>query len=253
MERGTAQSPKAGRNFHGVQALRAIAAGLVVVHHSITTWLDWVVHRPGAHQWGNGAAGVDIFFTISGFVMAISLPGLAGKSNKARVFLWRRVTRIVPLYWGATTLKLLLLKFRPAGGAGAPVLTPWRVIASYFFIPARNWRGEIFPIIDAGWTLNYEIFFYLLFATALALNISPLAFLTPCLTAIALLGMVRPAGWPDATSLASPLVLEFLYGVILAHFVMRRKLPGAAVATCSCRRHRPSGASSHGASPPPPW
>jgi peptidoglycan/LPS O-acetylase OafA/YrhL len=232
MECRNSQAAKAGRNYYGVQALRAIAAALVVVHHSITTWLDWIVHRPGAHQWGNGATGVDIFFTISGFVMAISLPGLAGKTNRAGVFLWRRITRIVPLYWGATTLKLLLLKFRPAsGGAGAPVLTPWRIAASYLFIPARNWRGEMFPVIDAGWTLNYEIFFYLLFAAALALNISPLAFLTPCLTAIALLGMARPAGWPDATSLASPLVLEFLYGVLLAHFAMRRKLPGAAIAT----------------------
>ena len=100
------------KNYHCVQALRAVAAGMVVLHHSITAWLDWVVRRPGAHQWGNGAAGVDIFFAISGFVMAISLPGLAGKSNKAGVFLWRRFTRIVPLYWGATTLKLVLLKLR---------------------------------------------------------------------------------------------------------------------------------------------
>jgi len=214
------------KNYHCVQALRAVAAGMVVLHHSITAWLDWVVRRPGAHQWGNGAAGVDIFFAISGFVMAISLPGLAGKSNKAGVFLWRRFTRIVPLYWGATTLKLVLLKLRPAGGAGAPVLTPWRIAASYLFIPARNWKGEMFPVMDAGWTLNYEVFFYLLFAAALALNISPLAFLTPCLTAVALLGMARPASWPDATSLASPLVIEFLYGVILAHLAMRRKLPG---------------------------
>jgi len=230
MEPGTTQTPKPGKNYYCVQALRAIAAALVVVHHSITTWFDWVLHRPGAHQWGNGATGVDIFFTISGFVMAISLSGLAGKTNKAGVFLWRRVTRIVPLYWGATTLKLLLLRFRPAGGAGAQVLTPWRIAASYLFIPARNWHGEMFPVIDAGWTLNYEMFFYLLFAGALALNISPLAFLTPCLTAIAMLGMLRPAGWPDATSLASPLVLEFLYGVILAHFAMRRKLPRPGVA-----------------------
>jgi len=230
MESTPPQNPKPGKNYYCVQALRAIAAALVVVHHSITTWLDWVLHRPGAHQWGNGATGVDIFFTISGFVMAISLPGLAGKTNKAGVFLWRRITRIVPLYWGATTVKLLLLKFRPAGGLGAPVLTPWRIAASYLFLPARNWRGEMFPVIDAGWTLNYEMFFYLLFASALALNVSPLAFLTPCLTAIAMLGMLRPAGWPDITSLASPLVLEFLYGVILAHFAMRRKLPRAGIA-----------------------
>ncbi|HEX4086532.1 MAG TPA: hypothetical protein VHY22_16585, partial [Chthoniobacteraceae bacterium] len=75
-------------------------------------------------------------------------------------------------------------------------------------------------------TLNYEVFFYLLFAAALALNVSPLAFLTPCLTAIALIGAVRGGSWPDFTSLASPIVIEFLLGAILAHFVMRRAIPG---------------------------
>ena len=213
------------RNYHCVQALRAMAAGLVVIHHSITMWLNWVMHRPGGPHWQNGAAGVDIFFVISGFVMAISLPGLAGKKNKAGVFLWRRFTRIVPLYWGALSLRLVQLKLRPSTELSC-MLTPWRIVASYLFIPARNGKGDIFPVVVAGWTLNYEVFFYLLFATALALNISPLAFLTPCLTALALIGMARPETWPDFTVLASPLVIEFLFGVLLAHFAIRRRLPG---------------------------
>ena len=83
---------------------------------------------------------------------------------------------------------------------------------------------------DGGWTLNYEVCFCLLFAAALALDLSPMVFLTPCLTGLALLGMVRPATWPDFTSLASPVVLEFLFGVILAHFAARRKLPGKSCA-----------------------
>jgi len=215
------------RNYLCVQALRAVAAALVVVHHSLSMCLIGIMHRPGKPHWTNGAAGVDIFFVISGFVMAISLPGLAGKANRAGVFLWRRFTRIVPLYWVALTVRIAQLKLRPTTALNS-VLTPWRIVASYFFIPARNGAGEMFPLVVAGWTLNYEVFFYLLFAAALALNISPLAFLTPCLTALALLGMTRTAAWPDFTTLASPLVIEFLFGVVLAHLATRRKLPGAA-------------------------
>jgi len=226
----TNESPRGPKNnYLCVQALRAVAASLVVVHHSITMWLDWVMRRPSAPHWNNGATGVDIFFVISGFVMAISLPGLACKPNKAGVFLWRRFTRVVPLYWGALTYKLLQLQLWPTRSPNA-ILTPWRIASSYLFIPARNGNGDMFPIVTVGWTLNYEVFFYFLFATALALNVSPLAFLTPCLTAIALVGMLRPQSWPDFTALASPLVIEFLFGVILAHFAMRRKLPGKRLA-----------------------
>jgi len=224
----TTESPAGPRkNYFCVQALRAVAAALVVVHHSISLWLKWIMNRPNAPHWTNGAAGVDIFFVISGFVMAISLPGLAGKPNKAGVFLRRRFTRIVPLYWAAITLTLAQIKLNPAA-ALASVLTPWRIAASYLFIPARNGNGEMFPLVTVGWTLNYEVFFYLLFAAALALNVSPLAFLTPVLTAVALVGMVRPATWPDFTTLASPMVIEFLYGMVLAHLATRRKLPGTA-------------------------
>src|ERR1700677_861510 len=101
------------KNYHCLQALRAVAAGLVVMHHSISLWVGNIMHRPIASQWSNGAAGVDIFFVISGFVMAISLPGLAGRKNKAGVFLWRRFARIVPLYWMALTAKLAIMRLKP--------------------------------------------------------------------------------------------------------------------------------------------
>jgi peptidoglycan/LPS O-acetylase OafA/YrhL len=226
-----ATEPAAGprKNYFCVQALRAVAAALVVVHHSFTMWRDSIMHLPAPPHWTNAAGGVDIFFVISGFVMAISLPGLAGKPNKARVFLWRRFTRIVPLYWAAITVAILQIKLVPASALNL-TLTPWRIAASYLFIPARNGLGQMFPIVGVGWTLNYEVFFYLLFAAALALNISPLAFLAPCLTALALVGAARPATWPDFTSLASPLVIEFLFGVVLANLAARRKLPGKTCA-----------------------
>ena len=214
------------KTYFGVQALRAVAALLVVVHHSLTLWVEKI---SGSHQaapsWMNGTSGVDIFFVTSGFVMAISAPGLAGQPNKASTFLWRRLIRVAPLYWVFTTAKILMLVNVPSlshkslGG-------PWHVVASYLFVPSFNSQHEIFPILEVGWTLNFEMLFYLLFAAALAFELPLLTFLAPVLGALAWVGTFAQPSWPAVTSLASPLVLEFFYGVLLGHFTLQRRLPG---------------------------
>ena len=93
---------KSSNTFYTLQALRAAAALMVVLDHCIYLWLVGVRHRPDADFWMNGAAGVDIFFVISGFVITVSLPGLEKSAMPAVEFLRRRITRIVPLYWIAT-------------------------------------------------------------------------------------------------------------------------------------------------------
>ena len=180
----------------------------------------------GTLVWRNGESGVDIFFVISGFVMAVTLPGLAKFEHKAWLFLQRRLVRIVPLYWIFTTLRLLRLKYAPpVGEQSAGSL--WHIIASYLFIPAAGANGSALPLLSTGWTLNYEMLFYLLFALALALEIRPLVFLLPTLGALALVGWHDHPSWPAFTTLASPIVLEFLFGAVLAHFALQRRLPGA--------------------------
>ncbi len=180
----------------------------------------------GTLVWRNGESGVDIFFVISGFVMAVTLPGLAKFEHKAWVFLQRRLVRIVPLYWIFTTLRLLRLEYAPpVGEQSAGSL--WHIIASYLFIPAAGANGSVGPLLTVGWTLNYEMLFYLLFALALALEIRPLVFLLPTLGALALVGWHDHPSWPAVTTLASPIVLEFLFGVVLAHFALQGRLPSA--------------------------
>ncbi len=214
------------RTYFGVQALRAVAALLVVVHHAESSWRDRILGTPHAPlPWPNGQAGVDIFFVISGFVMAIALPGLAGRANPGGAFLWRRFIRIIPLYWIFTTLKLLRYHFGPQTADQSPGST-WHVLASYLFIPAADDGGAPIPLLAVGWTLNFEMVFYLLFALALFLEVTPVAFLVPTLGTIAAVGWFDHPSWPAWTSLASPLVLEFLYGVLLAQFACKRRLPG---------------------------
>jgi len=200
-----------------VQILRGVAALLVVAHHCTMM----VNERLGAGKgvaWDNGAAGVDIFFVISGFVMALSSQALVGRVHPAGTFLLRRVERIVPLYWLATTFKVVTLLAVPALAVNA-LGTPWHIVASYLFLPTLNPAGEPFPVLLVGWTLNLEMLFYLLFAAALMLHLRPLRVLAPVLLALAMVPVILsavPHGVvPVVMTLANPILIEFAFGLVL--------------------------------------
>src|SRR5262249_55839896 len=135
----------------------AVAALLVVFNHSrqfagFESAIDTTV----------GHAGVDIFFVISGFVMAVT----AGRANyPAGVFLQRRIIRIVPLYWAATFFTAGLLLIAP-GLFRDNVVTLKHFLLSLFFIPhvSPDSAHDLSPLIKIGWTLNFEMFFYVVFA-----------------------------------------------------------------------------------------
>ena len=200
-----------------VQILRGVAALLVVAHHCTMM----VNERLGAGKgvaWNNGAAGVDIFFVISGFVMALSSQALVGRVHPAGTFLLRRVERIVPLYWLATTFKVVTLLAVPALAVNA-LGTPWHIVASYLFLPTLNPAGEPFPVLLVGWTLNLEMLFYLLFAVALMLHWRPLRVLAPVLLVLAIVRVILsavPHGVvPVVVTLANPILIEFAFGLVL--------------------------------------
>jgi peptidoglycan/LPS O-acetylase OafA/YrhL len=217
----------AAGTFYGVQALRAMAAMLVVFEHCIYLWLSRIVGQPKASYWMNGAAGVDIFFVISGFVMTVTLPNIRKYSRPIAVFLRRRITRIVPLYWLATTLKVALLLAAPALAIHQTITLP-NVLGSYFFWPVLNGEGLLAPVIIVGWTLNFEMFFYLIFSGAMSFGRRTISALTVAILLLTALSLVRRPSWPTVTSFASPLLLEFLYGVAIARLAQRRRLPGEA-------------------------
>jgi peptidoglycan/LPS O-acetylase OafA/YrhL len=116
-----------------------------------------------------------------------------------------------------TLVKIHFLAIHPNMGSGLELLkTPASyVLSSLLFIPYRNSIGEISPLLGQGWTLNYEMFFYLLFSLALLLRVNVIKFITPVLCGIALCSLFRRDSWPAVTSLISPFVLEFLFGLIL--------------------------------------
>ena len=212
--------------LRGVQALRGLAASMVVVHHAITEWATHVSNGRTPRLWPNGAAGVDIFFVISGVVMAVSTIGREDAAHPARRFLERRLIRIVPMYWIMTFAMLLekeMSRWHHQYGLGSPVvqITFPYVVSSLFFIPFRNSLGEVLPLLGPGWTLSYEMFFYLLFALALAMRVGVVRMLTPVMIMLTIIGVFHQANWPTASVLLDPLLLEFLAGVLLGHFALK--------------------------------
>ena len=156
-------------------------------------------------------AGVDMFFVISGFIMVYASRPLFGKPESRGVFLARRIARIAPLYWTVTTLYLAVALAAPFV-LNQPQPSGWMVIASYLFIPVMRPDGLVQPVYSLGWTLNYEMFFYVLFAAVIVLPIrSAMVSIAGASRGLALLGtfMRLPptlAFWTD------PIILEFAFG-----------------------------------------
>lgn len=148
-----------------LQALRLIAAGMVVYVHALATYANKIGATENA--WvpaALGEFGVKLFFCISGYIIYQSSGHLHAGLATAGDFMKRRLTRIVPLYWAATLLYALKLTLQ----GEAPAIAD--VIRSLFFIPYADANGLMRPVLGVGWSLNYEMMFYLLFGLTLLLN-----------------------------------------------------------------------------------
>lgn len=136
------------------------------------------------------------------------------------------MARIIPLYWLVTTAIVIIALLMPQ------LLQSTRfdlnhIIASYLFLPYEAPDKKlIYPILVAGWTLNYEIFFYTVFALCLAAPARiRLALLSTIIIVLSLFGQIAK---PENTILqywSDPIILEFLYGVFAA--VLIRKVPAS--------------------------
>ncbi|MBX5143219.1 acyltransferase [Rhizobium lentis] len=142
-----------------VQILRAVAANAVVMSHITAFERAYAGPDRYLQSWYYGAAGVDLFFVISGFLM------VAIASDETPLsFLWKRFSRIYPTYWVATAAFLWFSSYYP--GLIEPRLPESEsTLRTVFLIPI--WGDNIIPI---AWTLIFEVWFYLVFALVLALR-----------------------------------------------------------------------------------
>lgn len=209
----------ANEKIKSIQVLRGVAALGVVAFHTSGPIISagWHAHAFQALS-RYGLAGVDIFFVISGFVMATVTNGKEPGIATAARFAAARVRRIVPLYWLLTALMLLCMSALPAifeRGTSA-----WHIAASLLFLPARDPSGLIAPVLNVGWTLNYEMLFYALFAIALTVTRYRLTLVSVVLAIAASLSLWKGDGVPHAFY-TNPTVLEFSYGCLLGYLTAK--------------------------------
>jgi len=201
--------------IESLQYLRAIAAANVVLCHLSAT----LTGRQGARLlFDGGRYGVDLFFVISGFVMLYTT---AGRSTLPGQFFLKRCVRIVPIYFILTTVAFLSLHFW-AKQSILHSVSPGDYLRSILFIPYLTLTTqEIQPVLRQGWTLNYEMFFYLVFACILWLKEKHRVWacigVFATLTAIGI--WVSPTG-VLAKTYTDPIMLEFIFGVVIAYFLL---------------------------------
>jgi exopolysaccharide production protein ExoZ len=195
-----------------IQYLRALAALMVVFHHAH-------MPLPGLYNplknYVVDANGVSIFFVISGYIMYA-----AAKNESVGEFAWKRITRIVPLYWLA-----IFALFCTHYSFDISQTSRINLLKSLLFIPFHNPEhlGEIWPLLVPGWTLNYEMFFYAIFAIGLATR-RLIPVLVGVMIPLVIAGWLFPSHNALWTIYTGPLLLEFLGGVLLAVAFERGKL-----------------------------
>ena len=184
------------QRLRSIQVLRALAACAVIFLHAYPE-----PHLPVGNA-GYGAAGVDLFFVISGFIMANIAHG-----RTAGQFLRDRLWRIYPLWWIAVLPWLVMVPRGPTFVMSS--LSLWPVYAGGYYV----------PVLKVGWTLSFELLFYLGMTLAIATRGAvPLA-----LYALFLMGALWTAS-PLLHFIGSPMALEFLMGVLVARLPRHRAL-----------------------------
>jgi exopolysaccharide production protein ExoZ len=200
-----------------IQALRAVAALMVVVVHAYAVESTYLPGRPWTTPFHVlGTYGVDLFFVISGTVMVASTAGWFGEPGAPLRFLTRRATRIYPPYWIVTALVLVAFLVVPAATGVHRSAAP-DVFASFLAVPQA---GE--PLLVVGWTLSYELIFYAIFGLALRFEARYLALVTALwMAAVIAIGAFGPHANPWVRVLGSPLNLEFVLGMAIGGAALR--------------------------------
>lgn len=237
------------KKLNSLQALRGVAALLVLLFHyrfylrgddrSSTTIWDSL--------FGWGIIGVDIFFVISGFIMVYTTQHYQHGFAFSKKFLINRVVRIIPLYYFALLIAFLL------GGAMSIFHYPEKTQNLLSALTFTVYDINITPhyINDSGmynirWTLNYEIYFYLIFSLCILVKYKAIALFS--YAALAMCVIPALAGFQPTFSvqgykfetpfyafLSNPIFIEFLIGVIAgyAYIWIKKQIPSSYLSLLS--------------------
>ena len=193
-----------------IESARGIAAVMVVFYHAARHLkADYgVMPWAGIAQFGH--AGVDFFFVLSGFIIFFVHQSDLGKPSRIPTYFERRFTRIYPLFWVSLIIGVcltLLSSTQKFKGLGT-------LLQDATLLP---FGGDV----GVAWTLQHEILFYLIFATAMFNKRIGITVFTVWLAFIATTWATGAAviNSPVLERLASTFNLEFFFGMLAAYVV----------------------------------
>ena len=199
-----------------IEAVRGVAATAVVLYH-VARHVDLAYGVPAlkaAFQFGH--AGVDLFFVISGFIIFFVHKADIGAPGRLGHYLSRRFSRVMPLYWVALCVTLLM------GAAGRHALPAW---------PGIIWSFTLLPSIDpptlgVAWTLQFELVFYAVFALLILDRRLGIAVLAAWIVwVLAAWAGIGGGGGTIPDSLYDTYNFEFVLGMGVAFCLHRVQLP----------------------------
>ncbi|MDE1901936.1 MAG: acyltransferase [Alphaproteobacteria bacterium] len=202
----------------GIQILRGVAAFLVLFHHVLEESQPLFGGAIPSRFVLLGACGVDIFFAISGFIILHTVSRKIGMPGVARDFMARRIIRIAPLYWLCSAG---IVGLHALGLYAHKIFSFAIIVSSLFFMQHKN------ILLNVGWTLNYEMYFYV--AMGLCLYFASSLRTVVAGTIITILGIFCGAwGLSDvqaADFFRNPIVIEFCFGMLVALLFKKGVLP----------------------------
>lgn len=205
-----------------IQALRGIAALMVLFFHMAPHWdlTPALAVFTGAMRWG--FSGVDIFFTLSGFVVYLSAKKSI-PSGGFTLFMKKRLLRIYLGYWPV----LVLISVVTIYCHDAKLPSTEKIIFSTLLLYPNIWDNWLAP----AWSLTLEIYFYLWIAIiALLTAKSPVKAIVVVMAFLAgwgLFWLLRDSemvfeGQQPLRYLFTGLGIEFLAGALVAEMYDRR-------------------------------
>ncbi|MBF7144936.1 MULTISPECIES: acyltransferase family protein [Pseudomonas] len=219
-----------------IQYLRFLAAILVVYGHS-----NLQIYGVAPHTTNLGGFGVDIFFVISGFIMPYIIFGGLLKEGTATTmsagsFMWRRVTRIWPMY-AVTIMAVVACCFVVGKGLVADPTVDlayfynvYRAEPSWIFETLTFTHGSRPPILTIGWTLQMEFVFYAAITAALLFRARSLEGIESGVVVILFGALLLSSKSVVAATFASPIIFEFFLGVFLYRLASRGVLMNKSIA-----------------------
>lgn len=195
------------KQYNSIQFMRGLAAITVVFMH--------------IQMVKNGAFGVELFFCISGFIMMHTT-----ERNSDR-FIIKRAIRIVPLYWLAIFATTAILIVAP-NVFRTLVLEPEYLIKSLFFIPyfyTGKSGATANSLVQVGWTLIMEVFFYLIFYIATKVSAKHRHIISSAvLILMVLVGLFVESDNTFIRFYCQPIILEFIFGMVSYKFLTKENL-----------------------------